>query len=255
MQLSTHDLIELISIGEHQTAIAVDKLQYFKNKDYINRQGFQTWKMLLVNASDNDLIMIFKGIVYVEKELNWIGGSVAGAIWVYREIQNRGLDREGKIADFGFKNSDNPWVPYGSLYCGKRSVEDYNSHLTEERIKKTAKAEKYSKLLFRIECRKERRIRSIAELRKLSREMRGAIRDDLSEKYKNSTTLEKLEIIASDNKYPPEYYPLEWISIDKVEIENLPIILLKNLHDKLSSKTRGKWKRFVNELKKLDDGL
>ena len=161
MQLSTQDLIVLISIGENHTAVALDKLQYFENKDYINREAIQTWKLLLVNTSDNDLIMIFKGIIYVEEALNWLGGSVAGAIWVYREIQNRGLDREGKIADFGFQNSDNPWVPFGSAYHGKRSIDDYKSHMEEKYIAKRKKADRYSKVLNRIEGRKDKRKNSI----------------------------------------------------------------------------------------------
>ncbi len=31
--------------------------------------------------------------------------------------------------------------------------------------------------------------------------------------------------------------------------------LIKKLYDKLSTKTRGQWKRFANELEKLDDEI
>ena len=39
------------------------------------------------------------------------------------------------------------------------------------------------------------------------------------------------------------------------EIEKLPIDLIKKLYDKLSTKTKGEWKRFGHELQKLDDGI
>jgi len=55
--------------------------------------------------------------------------------------------------------------------------------------------------------------------------------------------------------FPPEYYPIEWISIHKDEIEKLPLDLIKELYDKLSTKTKGEWKRFAQEVEKLDDGI
>ena len=44
-------------------------------------------------------------------------------------------------------------------------------------------------------------------------------------------------------------------NIPKEEIENLPLVLIKKLYDKLSTKTKGEWKRFAQELEKLDDGI
>lgn len=91
-------------------------------------------------------------------------------------------------------------------------------------------------------------------MRKLNKEQRGTIRTELLEQYKNATTEEKLEIITNDKIFPPEYYPPEWIKLTVVEIENLPIDLIKKLYDKLSTK-KGEWKRFAHELQKLDDGI
>ena len=66
---------------------------------------------------------------------------------------------------------------------------------------------------------------------------------------------EKLETIVVDKTFPPEYYPTDWIKFPKEEIEKLPIDLIKKLYDKLSTKTKGEWKRFARELEKLDDGI
>lgn len=255
MQLTLQDIQELISAGKASDKLDETVLKYFKPRDYINRQHGNTWREFVANLSDTDLISVFKGLVCIEKELKWIGGSVAGAIWVYVVIQSRGLDKEYKIADFGLRNCDNPWVPFGGSYYGRRTIEDYFSFRTTQANESKVKADRYVKVLRRVEGRKEKRAEAIAELRKLSPEIRIKVRNELKEKYFNATTIEKLELIASDSKFPPEYYPVEWITIPKEKIENLPTELLKKLYDKLSTKTKGEWKRFAQELEKLDDGI
>jgi hypothetical protein len=108
--------------------------------------------------------------------------------------------------------------------------------------------------LNRVKGRKERRTAQIAELLKLSKEERGKIRTELLKKYENISTLEKLKLIADNQLYPPEYFPIEWINITIEEVENLPLDLIKQLYDKLSTKTKGEWKRFAKKLEKYDDG-
>ena len=255
MQLTTQDIEKLILFGRVDTQPDEEFLHYFQQRDYINRQHGNTWRELVAKLSDIDLIAVFKGLVSIEKKLKWIGGSVAGAIWVYGVIQNRGLDREYKIADFGLRNCDNPWVPFGGSYYGKRTIEDYFAYRTAKTNDSIIKADRYDKVLKRVEGRKEKRISVIGELRKLSNEKRGEIRKDLLEKYKNATTVEKLELIAADKIFPPEYYPTEWITISTEQITGLPTELIKKLYDKLSTKTKGEWKRFAQELQKLDDGI
>jgi hypothetical protein len=255
MQLTLQDIQELISAGKASDKLDETVLKYFKPRDYINQQHGNTWREFIVKLSDTELISVFKGLVCIEKELKWIGGSVAGAIWVYGVIQSRGLDKEYMIADFGLRNCDNPWVPFGGSYYGRRTIEDYFSFRTEKANESKVKADRNEKVLRRVTGRKEKRAEAIAELRKLTSEIRGKIRNELKEKYFNATTIEKLELIASDSKFPPEYYPVEWINIPKEEIENLPTELIKKLYDKLSTKTKNEWKRFAQELEKLDDGI
>ena len=240
----------------------VDKPQFseliesFRAKDYINCQAYETWKDSRKEFEDDiQLVWLFKGLVILERELKWIGGSVAGAIWVYRMIQEANLDKDFQIADFGLRNCENPWVPFGNSYYGKRTITDYFAYRSEKSKVSAIKYDRYEKVLKRVEGRKEKRIAAIAELRKLSKELRGEIQGELLEKYKNSTTKEKLETIVADKTFPPEYYPTDWIKFPREEIEKLPIDLIKKLYDKLSTKTKGEWKRFAHELEKLDDGI
>jgi len=255
MQLTTQDIQKLILAGKVDENLDDTILKYFADRDYINREHGSAWRELVASLSNTDLVFVFKALICLERELKWIGGSVAGAIWVYRVIQNRGLDKEYKIADFGLRNCDNPWVPFGGSYNGRRTIENYLSFRITKAKESKDKIDRYEKVLRRVEGRKKRRAEAIAELRKLSTEKRGEIRDKLLEKNINATTIEKLELIASDTMFPPEYYPKEWIEIPTDEIKKLPIKLIKEIYDKLSTKTKGEWKRFAQELKKLDDGI
>lgn len=255
MELTKDDILNLILIGLADKTTDSDLLLYFKKRDYVNRQYGDTWRKIVVDISDSDLIELFKGLVKVERELNWIGGSVAGAIWVYGVISQRRLDNDYAIADFGLRNCDNPWVPFGGSYYGTRTITDYFAFKNTKAKESAIKADLYEKVLKRVEGRKAKRSTAIAELRQLSNQQRGQIRIELLEKYSTATTKERLEIIATDLKFPPEYYPTEWIDITIEEIEKLPIVLIKKLYDKLSSKTKGEWKRFAHELEKIDDGL
>jgi len=254
MELTQNDIEKLITIGKNDGQFENSSLEYFISRDYINRLHGNTWREFMTKLTDEDLIFVFKALVRIEKELEWIGGSVAGAIWVYGVIQNRGLDRDYKIADFGLRNCDNPWVPFGGSYYGIRTIDEYFAYKSASAKEKEKRAIKYKKTLNRVKGRKERRATEIAELRKLSNEERGNIKKELLNKYQNVSNLEKLKLIANDQLYPPEYYPNEWISISIKEVEILPLQLIKQLYDKLSTKTKGEWKRFAKKLEKYDDG-
>jgi hypothetical protein len=251
----TKDIEDLISLGSKIENLNNELLFSFKKRDYVNRQNIDTWNNLVRDVSDNDLILIFKALVTLERKLKWIGGSVAGAIWIYRIIIQRHLDNDYKIADYGLKNCDNPWVPFGGSYYGKRTIGDYFAYKEEKSRISAIKAKQYVKILRRVEGRKERRVSAIAELRKLTYAQRGQIRKELFFQHEKSSTFERLTIIADDEKYPPEYYPREWIKLSIEEIQKLPIELIKRLYDKLSTKTKGDWKRFSQKLKNLDDGI
>jgi len=255
MELTKDDIQNLISIGQTDSIDAKDLFLYFRQRDFINCLHWQSWREYSTDLNDAEIIDLFKGLVKTESDLKWIGGSVAGAIWIYRIIQERGLDSDRVIADFGFRNCDNPYIPFGSSYYGKRTSKDYFAFKEEKSKIRASKAVRYDKVLKRVEGRKLKRINAIAELRHLSNGHRRQIRSELIKSYSLATAQEKLEIIAADLKFPPEYYPPEWIDIAKEEIEKLPVELIKKLYDKLSSKTKGHWKRFAHKLEQLDDGL
>lgn len=253
MKLTSKDINDLIEIGIDEVP---NKNLYssFKSRDFINRQHGNTWRELVSEKSDIELISIFKSLILIEKELKWIGGSVAGAIWIYKIIQERNLDLNYELADFGLRNSENPWIPFGGSYYGKRTISEYFKYNKEKSKIKNEKSRANNIKLEREKGRKFKRANAIAELRKLTKEERENIKIELNDKYKSKTIIERFELIANNEKYPPEYYPTEWSNVSKEEIEKFPLKLVQRLYDKLSTKTRGSWKRFAQELKRIENG-
>ncbi len=240
-------LQECITIGKvDPTEIETipDLLRYLEEPVEL-REAFKQSKYTI---ADDDLVHIFKGWILMESKFRWSGGSVTGSIDVYREIQIRGLDKDLEIADFALRNSDNPYVPFGTAYYGLKCKEDYLFYLQIKKVN----IERNNETVCRVVGRKKERSQAIAVLRKLTHGKRGRIRSELLKKYSCLSIVEKLQIIATDETYPPEYYPVEWVSISEDDMSKLPNDLIQKLHDKLSTKTKGQWKRFALQLKKRD---
>ena len=75
----------------------------------INRISWQGWESSIEGLDDNLLIQLFKGLVYVERELNWIGGSVAAAVWIAMFLAERRNNIENPI----------PGLRAGVIYRGE----------------------------------------------------------------------------------------------------------------------------------------
>lgn len=207
---------------------------------------------MVTDLSDDELISVYKAVIKLERELKWLGGSVAGAIWLYRIIRQRTLDDDYSLADYGLRHSDNPYVPFGSFYRGERNIQDYFLNQKERSRRRALKLKQDMEFHERVKDRRKRRSVSIAELRNLSFKDRGSIREKYLEEYRSATIQQRLEIMASDEKYPPEYYPPEWICLSEEQIRELPIDLVKKLYDKLSTKTKGEWRRFSQKLQMIE---
>lgn len=257
--LTDKDIDYLIEIGKLDFSAvnqAMPQIKYLKNRAIINTLDPLEWRTKIYPYSDSDLIYLFKGLVIAERELQWTGGSVASAIWVYKLIADRNLDTDKKIAEFAVKNSYNTHVPFGgsrvlfgweSAYADRHRVRiaRQNSPNREHNLERNG----------REAGRKKIREWRTSNIRELSYDERKKIREELLKKYSSLSLLEKMEIIEKDTKYPPQFYPPEWVSVSYDEIKQLPIKLVKTLYDRLSYKPKGQWKQFAKYLKKYEDSF
>ena len=105
-----------------------DTFKYARYKS-IRTQQYKSIDVLPPDLSDQ--INLFKGLVLCERDFDWIGGSAASNIKVYREISShpfmqRHKDKLDELINWTLQNrSRNPYTPFGSWrYSGCKSVED-----------------------------------------------------------------------------------------------------------------------------------
>jgi hypothetical protein len=121
----TDRIIQLLILIGQRLMINDDQALELSEADEINRLSFKDWFSVANTLSDNELVLLFKGIVLTEKTLKWRGGSVSGGIWIYKKITDRMLDPDYHLADWALKNTSNPYIPFGSLNGGARNVLEY----------------------------------------------------------------------------------------------------------------------------------
>ncbi|GHV58101.1 hypothetical protein FACS189460_5520 [Deltaproteobacteria bacterium] len=199
---------------------------------------------------DMELVNLFKGLIVAEQCFTDWGGSANSSKFLYREIIKRGLDNNQRLADFALRKSNNPYVPFDTgmrpLYI---TIDEFRAWKCMRDLNiENFIAESKRRHHLRQE-RKEKRKAATSELRKLSYEERNKIIKDLSNQFQKATVNEKLELMANDQVFPPEYYPKDWIKITEEEIFNLPLPLASNLRYKLFPPLIGEWKRFAQKLR------
>lgn len=206
--------------------------------DEINRQTNQFWHSETKNLEDKKLISLFKGIVIVEKELNWIGGSVAGGIWIYKEIIKRNLDDNYSLANWTLSITNNPYLPFGSTNYESKSILEYFEKKTN--IYHRKEIEKVNKeinfLNDKIIGSKNTIIRQQKEIEELK------FRNSLLKK----TNYEIAKIIISDKSKPIYFYlsELERLLEDDTLHKEIFIDIMRRFKDK----ERGNIKETKNKI-------
>ena len=209
---------------------------------------------LAENLTDEDLRYLYMGLIHLERESKSGGGSVSSSIFIYRIIMERGIDSDHALADYGLKYSSNPYVPFGHHYDGEKSYSAYVEHMAQKKKRHVDIDEIQKEMHERAQARKDKRKNAIAELRKINREDLNVIREKLKEEYADSSIEEKFTVMVNDEKYPPEYYPIDWAVVTDEDIDNVSEKLLHQLYHKLSVKSPiGHWKRLCKLLSKYSD--
>jgi len=256
--LTQTDILKLVTFAKQSLLSQCEEndfSEYFAKRHHLNNIHIDEWRIICDSVDNDELILLFKGLILAECRFGLKGGSVASAISIYRIISDRSLDLTGEIANWALNNTNNNYVPFGTSNYGQRSIAELKFFKAEKARVTALKADTYEKVLKRVKGRKVKRAAEIANLRNLGYDERRMILQELEDMHSDKSIEQKLTIIATDDFYPPEYYPVTWIDFPCEQIKDLPTELVKRLVDKLSTKSRGKWKRFVEVLKQFDDGI
>jgi hypothetical protein len=247
--ISSNVLQPLIAIGKSgdpDDTMTAAHLEAIGSFDWINREASSSWAEITREMPIDDMVALVKGLVLAEDYHRWIGGSVAAAIWVFRELVMRNPALADDVANWILPRTSNPWVPFGSQNHGARSVDEYST--VQQR---------------RSECilaglAEERASEHRAQMERLSRESQreqsararySNVRKQFIAELNILTIEAQLRRLATDEAHSVEFYPTRIADAANSEVinsldEGTRILLWK----KLKGKKRGPWKNFKKRL-------
>lgn len=221
-------------------------LEALKPYDSINREHWTAWNAVADAILTEDLIALTRGLTLAENGNGWSGGSVAAAIWTFRQVQKRDPTLAVELANWILPRTRNPWVPFGRQSHGSRSVEEFvrNEQQRAEQISTGISEQQASHLRAKV----ERQVRK-AQRERSARDRNNDIRESFITALNRLTTEEQLRRLAADETYSVEFYPTciaeaATESVIKSLDEDTRIALWK----KLKGKKRGPWRNFKGRL-------
>lgn len=217
--------------------------------DVINRQSPEFWGKAAADLSDSQLAELTCGLAHVEAELRWLGGSASGVIWLFQALVARNVNIEllDEVSGWVLANSRNPYNPFGTqVSLGARNYSEYrelaSSRAVEinNRIADEQKIEKHAK-----DERKIRREMAAAGAAARGTEVRAAVIQSM----RDLSLSEKLEKIAGDPIYPPQFFPTSIAdSATQADVDALPESVRLELARRLKGKRKGPWRNFRRRL-------
>lgn len=255
MTIPVETVEALIALGNQPPeAMEGADLEVLKDHDWINRTGSDLWEAAAGGLATQDVIALIKGLVVTEHRLNWIGGSVAAAIWVFHELQRRDPLLATEVGDWVLARTRNPYLPFGRPNHGARSLEEFRRLDEEYEARCQARGERH--------LRKQAELSAEATIRREERENLNAlharrhvaadVRRELIDKLSLLSAGQRLEAVASDPMRPIGFYPETWASLTQEELANLSGDLRQRLLMKLSEQRVGPWRALYLALRSLD---
>ncbi len=245
----------LISIGEKITAdLVIPDLSTLMGHGHINCMGPNNWADEVSCLTDKKLIHLLKGITYVERELKWDGGSVAGGVWLFSILlrRNISIDEIDEIAGWVLENTNNTYNPFGTVITlGAKNYTEYKAYSAERNksilreLERDLEIEKNAKI--------QRAIRKKIRMHGAQRRNR-AEREKLIIDFNHMPVREQLIVIAKDVTYAPNFYPTKCADSAGIDIiKSLPEEIMNILAIKMKGKYRGPWGAFKKRLLSVCD--
>ena len=247
-EVSIEAISGLLALGRFEAAKSIpDELfTSLRDLDHLNRLHWSQWNAVTQNLVTADVVSLFRGMVIAEKHFGWLGGSVAGAIWIFQEISRRDTATADSVCGWALDHTRNGYVPFGGSSYGARTLAEYRelsaSRMLErqKRDSEVADEERKSKEHHAIRSQQRRRA---AELRKTP------LRKSFIEALAPLPIRQQLQQLSCDQQFPVEWYPVKLAgAATKQVILELEYDLRMALLEKLRGTRRGPWSAFKSRL-------
>jgi hypothetical protein len=243
---------QLIMLG-YRSSGPVDEadLAPFRGQDWINRTGPDLWTAATRQLATADVVAVIKGLVVLEQGLAWMGGSVAGAIWVFHVLEGRDAIAAREVADWVLARTSNPYVPFGCDNRGAKSLAELAELDGEYAARQQARREHHltAQAALAADATHHRAERALHAERHSTA---AHVRAEIIERLAALSLPSRLDAIFSDPIRPIDFYPESWTALSPEEIASLPDALRDQMLARLSDRRRGPWRALYLALRRAE---
>jgi hypothetical protein len=242
----------LIAIGHAElfgvTPNAAD-VAAVRSLEEINCQRPEFWWQTSADLSDSELADLTCGLAYVETEFRWPGGSVSGVIWLFQAMLGRSSSAEllDQVSAWILAKSRNPYNPFGTrISLGAKNYTEYRKLSALRAVEITKRIADDQVIEQRAKADRDTRKRMAA----IGAVARGTqVRAEIIKSMNELPLVEKLERIARDSTYPPQFFPTSIAdSAQQSDLDALPEGIRLELARRLKGKRKGPWGSFRRRL-------
>jgi hypothetical protein len=230
----------LIAIGDRSN-LSDDDRHKLQSYDWTNRLWREKWVKVAEPLPQGDCENLVRGLVIVERELEWVGGSAAAAIWVFQAYERRFPSSFVDLANWVLQNrGGNLYLPYG----GQTYARNHDEYLEERRASRLRYQDHLDRQKKQQEAKKlceEKRAEDHISRREASKERAERVTSFNAELTTIPVSL-RLDVIAKSDM------PLEAISEDLLvdatnAVTSLGVETRLSLIRRIDRRNRGIWGR------------
>jgi uncharacterized protein YdhG (YjbR/CyaY superfamily) len=240
-------LRDLICLGSNSDRTGDALFTRLAPRDAVNRLHWSAWDAATQALGESDHNHLARGLVIAEEQLRWSGGSVAGAIWVYRSFARKFPASAETLASWMLASSNNPWVPFGSNRGDARPLEELHAYHESQTQRRKAAEEESTLQQHLAEARTASKQR-LAKMRETIKNEESAARAALIEELEALPVEDRLLHLATDDEHDLFFYPPELL-------DGLPHNLslaarwgLEKMQAKAAEICKGPWREWLSKV-------
>lgn len=187
-----------------------------------------------------------RGLLIAEERLCWSGGSVAASIRVYRSFAQKFPASADMLADWMLANSNNPWVPFGSMRGNARSLEEHRAYL-KSKVQRRKSAEVNSNLEKQLAEARKATTKRLTKMREAIRNAESSARESLFEELMSLPAEKRLLHLAMDEEHELLFYSPELLDGLPDSLSTECAWALEKMLARAAEIRSGPWRAWLNQ--------